>query len=251
MRNTLTLLGMLAMVVACAEGDDDRDDGAGTEAGTVADDSGGTSGDDGGTMTATSVTSATSATTATTATTDPSGDPETSGTEDGDPETTGGEATGCTAYCDVYLAGCVDFNEYANEADCVANCEQWPIGEMDETAEDSLGCRLYHATVASSTDPELHCPHAGPSGAGMCIAGDAPTCELYCTRYFENCTGELNVFEDEAACMAECGQWYPGSKADVDGHTVGCHSYHANAAAGDPEMHCPHAAPGGGGICVL
>jgi hypothetical protein len=37
----------------------------------------------------------------------------------------------------------------------------------------------------------------------------------------------------------------------VGGHTIGCHTYHAMAAANDEALHCPHAGPGGGGVCVL
>jgi hypothetical protein len=250
MRNTLSLLGMLAMVVACSEGDG-NDDAAGSEdAGTIGDDSGGSTGGDTG---VTSVTSATATTIPTTTNDTTTSDSEsTGGPEDtGDPESTGGGALGCAEYCEIYLGACPDFNEYANEADCMANCEQWPLGEAADTAHDSLGCRTYHATVAASTDPSLHCPHAGPSGAATCVAEDAPTCDVYCMRYFDNCMDDLNVFPDMAACMTECGTWYAGTFKDVDGHTVGCHSYHANAAMGDADLHCPHAATGGGGICVL
>lgn len=32
-------------------------------------------------------------------------------------------------------------------------------------------------------------------------------------------------------------------------NTVGCRSYHADAAQADPATHCQHAGPGGGGQC--
>jgi hypothetical protein len=255
MHKTLTLLGMLALVVGCAEGDDDRDDAAGTDTGTIGDDS--SSGDAGMTMTGMTdpTVDPTDPTDPTVTTlTDPSGDPETSGgTEEDSGDSTGSGDAACMEYCGVYLGACVDFTEYANEADCLANCAQWPLGETSDTEHDSIGCRLYHATVAADTDPEMHCPHAGPSGAGQCITDDedVPTCAEYCGRFFDNCTGELNVFVDEADCMTQCGTWYPGTEDDTLGHTVGCHSYHALAAMGDAEVHCPHAAPGGGGMCVL
>ena len=41
-------------------------------------------------------------------------------------------------------------------------------------AGDSLGCRIYHSTVASSIDPSVHCPHAGPNGDGICADDGAP-----------------------------------------------------------------------------
>ena len=254
MRVTVSLLGMLAMFVACAEGDDDDDGAATGDTGTLGDDSAGTTGDATATTTATSVTSTTTGATSVTvtSTTDPDTGDDTEDTGDTGPDdTTGGDALSCANYCAIYLDACNDFTAYANEQDCLDNCAQWPIGTEVDTADDTLGCRIYHATVASSTDPEMHCPHAGPNGDATCVAEEAPTCDVYCMRFFDNCTGELNTFVDMADCMDQCGDWYPGTEADVEGHTVGCHSYHANASAGDPEMHCPHAAPGGGGICVL
>lgn len=237
-----------ALALGCASGNGNDDDGANDSSGSVGDGSEGGSSSGG----ATSATSATSAsTTATTAET-LSTTAATAESDSGAMDSSTGEATlDCTSYCDVYMTACVDHSEYANTEDCMANCEQWPVGDAADTGADSLGCRLYHATVAGSTDPELHCPHAGPSGAQTCVAAEAPTCDLYCMRYFTNCTGDLNAFMDTDECMAECSTWYPGAETDVSGHTVGCHSYHANAAVSDAETHCPHAGPGGGGICVL
>lgn len=157
----------------------------------------------------------------------------------------------CEAYCAVYTDACQDFSEYANEQHCLDNCAQWPVGTAADAAGDTLGCRTYHATVAASTDAELHCPHAGPSGELVCVAEDAPTCDLYCTRYFGNCEGDLNLWADMDACMSECAAWYPGTATDDHGHTIGCRAFYANLAAGDPELHCPSAGPGGGDVCVL
>lgn len=157
----------------------------------------------------------------------------------------------CSEYCGIYMDACPDFSEYANEQHCMDHCAQWPLGIAGETAGDSLGCRTYHVTVASSTDPELHCPHAGPSGMHICVDEGAPDCDLYCTRYFNNCEGELNLWEDMNECMSTCGQWYPGQATDTSGHSIGCRAYYANLAAGDAQMHCGNAGPGGGQMCVL
>lgn len=157
----------------------------------------------------------------------------------------------CSAYCTIYLDACQDFSEYANEQDCADNCAQWPVGTADDVGGDSLGCRTYHATVASSTDPSLHCPHAGPSGDMTCVDDQAPQCELYCTRYFNNCEGDLNLWADRDECMTECATWYPGQGTDDAGDSVGCRSYYANLASADPDLHCPNAGPGGGEACVL
>lgn len=157
----------------------------------------------------------------------------------------------CESYCGLYMDACQDFSEYANLQHCMEHCTQWPEGLVDDTLGDSLGCRTYHVTVASSTDPELHCPHSGPSGMHVCVEEDAPSCDLYCTRYFNNCTGDLNLWESEEQCTSECSMWYAGTVDDTAGHTTGCRAYYANLAAADDELHCPNAGPGGGEACVL
>ncbi|MEX1364950.1 MAG: hypothetical protein AB1Z98_17610 [Nannocystaceae bacterium] len=177
------------------------------------------------------------------------------GSTSGDMDTSTGEPPpielSCEDYCGLYMDACQDFSEYANAQHCLDHCAQWPLGEGGATAGDSLGCRTYHVTVASSTDPELHCPHSGPSGMHVCVDEAAPTCELYCTRYFNNCEGDLNLWESMDACMDTCGGWYPGMTTDTAGHTTGCRAYYANLAAADPATHCGNAGPGGGEMCVL
>jgi len=171
-------------------------------------------------------------------------------TTDPDPSTTGGGAYTCDDYCTIFLAACADFPVYDNQAACVEQCNQWPEGEMGAVDGDSLACRYYHVTVASMTDPMIHCPHASPNGDLTCVDPAAPTCAAYCTEYFKNCTDDNNVYVDEADCNTKCEPWYQGDMADVDGDTVGCRLYHAGAALGDPIVHCPHASPSGGGVCV-
>jgi hypothetical protein len=188
---------------------------------------------------------------------DPTADPtvDPTGLETGNDSM--GDSTGmpaaldCAEYCGIYMDACVDFTEYANEQECMDQCGQWPIGDAADTAGDTLGCRLYHVTVASSADPALHCPHAGPSGDATCADAGAPTCVDYCDTYFDNCTGDLNVYTDVDDCLAQCAPWYPGAVGDTAGNSIGCRTYHSGApAVGDPDLHCPHAAPGGGGVCV-
>jgi hypothetical protein len=188
-------------------------------------------------------------------TTDPvTSDPATSDPATTDPVTSN-PATGepgelnCDAYCDTYAVACVDFSEYDNRDACLQQCNQWPIGIANETAGDSLGCRTYHVSVAATTDPDLHCPHAGPSGAGMCVDPDAPTCNAYCAAYAIGCK-DFPVYLDEAACLAQCSEWYPGTEDQTQGDSIACRLYHAGVAFIDPQTHCPHAGPGGANVCV-
>ena len=159
-------------------------------------------------------------------------------------------ALSCESYCDLYQMGCQDFSEYANTEECLSQCAQWPIGLPEDTAGDSLGCRTYHVTVANTTDPNVHCPHAGPNGAETCVSADAPQCGDYCSVYFNNCTEKLNLYKDMDDCMAQCGEWYPGVKDASEGDSIGCRTYHAGVAQSDAMTHCPHAGPGGAGVCV-
>lgn len=254
MRTSLWMLTSMFAVTLAACGDDKGD--TDTTGATVDTTTPGTTSTDPTTGTTDPTTSSTTTTTdpvttdpvtTTTdpATTDPVTTDATTTTTTGDPV----ELT-CQNYCGLYASGCSDFSEYANEQECLAQCAQWPLGIAGETAGDSLGCRLYHVGVANQTDPDVHCPHAGPTGDGVCVAADAPQCQNYCATYLKNCVDKLNLYKDEADCLGQCAAWYPGKDGDTTGDTVGCREYHAGVALGDPVTHCPHAGPGGAMICV-
>ena len=248
---SLTFLSALALSLGACTGDDTGDTESTTTATTTSPTTTDTTTSDTTTTTTSDTTTTTSDTTTTTSdtttTTTTAGESDSTTTT-----TTGGLEQSCDAYCDLYLSACADFTEYDNKEACVAQCDQWPLGEADALDGDSLGCRIYHATVADSTDPNVHCPHAGPSGDGVCVDEGAPDCGSYCDIYFQNCTDKNDVYEgDAAACMSACVDWYAGSADDVDGDTIGCRTYHAGAALGDAELHCPHASPSGGGVCVV
>lgn len=182
---------------------------------------------------------------------DPTADPTTDPT--GDTGSTGEVPTlDCASYCDIYMNTCSDFAAYANDQECMDHCGQWPMGSEADTAGDTLGCRLYHVTVASTSDPAVHCPHSAPNGAEVCVDEAAPTCVDYCDTYFDGCMADKNVYVDMADCMTQCAPWYPGITGDTAGNSIGCRTYHSGApAAGDPTTHCPHAGPGGAGVCVF
>jgi hypothetical protein len=52
-------------------------------------------------------------------------------------------------------------------------------------------------------------------------------------------------------CMNSCTAIPVGGSADTSGNTLGCRIYHAHAAMSmnNPGLHCPHAGPGGDGVC--
>jgi hypothetical protein len=50
-------------------------------------------------------------------------------------------------------------------------------------------------------------------------------------------------------CLNSCMAFPAGSSTDMSGNTLGCRINHANLAKSDPATHCPHAGPGGAGVC--
>ena len=162
----------------------------------------------------------------------------------------------CSLYCDRVMSACTDSNaQYADSAACLAHCETyagWDLGaSIDETSGNTVGCRIYHATVAASENPELHCPHAGPSGGDVC----GSWCTNYCALAGKNCTGGDELFSNVDDCTTACaGFAETGAANDVDGDTVQCRIYHlgvaGNSDAGGASTHCPHGSSDGGGVCV-
>jgi hypothetical protein len=78
----------------------------------------------------------------------------------------------CEDYCTAMEATCgtAALRQYADMADCMDYCMNagWPEGTEGEMAGNTLQCRIYHVGVAATMMPEMHCPHAGPSGADVC-----------------------------------------------------------------------------------
>lgn len=74
-------------------------------------------------------------------------------------------------------------------------------------------------------------------------------CEAYCDRIEVACQGGNAQYTARDQCLAACETFPEGTVADQDGHSVGCRTYHAGAALGDPATHCVHAGPGGDGAC--
>ncbi len=82
------------------------------------------------------------------------------------------------------------------------------------------------------------------------IGGDTtPSCEAYCDAVLSSCATHTQ-FDNEATCLAVCGTWETGTDVDATmDNTVGCHQYHALAAADAPDPHCVHAGPAGDEQC--
>ena len=156
----------------------------------------------------------------------------------------------CDSYCTTIMTNCTGlYQEYLSPEICKAMCQHFELGLADDTTNDSLACRLYHANSAKES-PNVHCKHAGPTGAGHC--GTDP-CNAFCLLDISLCTGALLPYPGgELACRTQCKQ-YPyaldETKPDLtaDGNTLNCRLWHLESAfdPANPQAkttHCPHTA---------
>ena len=138
----------------------------------------------------------------------------------------------CDNFCHLELAECTVANGYPvyeSEAQCNAVCNALRPGHLSDTAENTVGCRMYHSYNAL-LDPKGHCSHTGPGGDGHCGStalpktGNTGNCESYCRLLETACKTDFDgSFADLAACEADC------VKIDGAGPSVG----YTTAAAGD------------------
>jgi hypothetical protein len=67
------------------------------------------------------------------------------------------------------------------------------------------------------------------------------------------CKGPFAIYDSLEQCTETCLQFpSDGKEGAVSGDSVQCRTEHAILAQGPegPKKHCPHAAPGGGGVCI-
>jgi hypothetical protein len=145
----------------------------------------------------------------------------------------------CADYCTAIEGACAaPRDQWSNEATCLAACEAWAVGTVDDTSGNTLGCRAYHAGAAVG-DPATHCVHAGPGGAGAC----GSNCEGFCTLALDACTGANEQYASLTECMTECATFDTAEVYDITdtaGDSFACRLYHLTAAVTDPVTHCGH-----------
>jgi len=121
----------------------------------------------------------------------------------------------CDAFCHLEMAECTAANGYPvyeSEAQCLAVCGALTLGHLGDTAENTVGCRMYHS-YNSAVDPKVHCSHTGPGGDGHCGSsalpktGNTGNCESYCSLLETACKADFDAsFADQAACQKDCVQ---------------------------------------------
>jgi len=148
----------------------------------------------------------------------------------------------CEDYCRVVNVACTDeLAVYESDAQCLAVCEALPPGTIGDRAENTVGCRKYHAHAAL-IGPADHCAHTSPTGDGTCGEGVDGICASYCRVAEAACPAEYGqAFTDTADCLARCalvpGGAGPAGYAvgDVEsGDSVGCRVLHAARAFAEP-----------------
>ncbi len=160
-----------------------------------------------------------------------------------------GPAT-CASYCTTIMAACTMGNaQYANQAACELECGAFEQGAPGAVADNNLECRAYHAGVAATTDPEVHCVHAGPLGSGPAamVGCGAMACTAFCNIAEEVCGMEA-TYSFAMGGFDQCNTACQGftndvdfNMGEVDGETLACRMYHLSAAAsGDAAVHCGH-----------
>jgi hypothetical protein len=88
--------------------------------------------------------------------------------------------------CSTHSSHCTGaMQQYADSASCYNFLTtQIRFGQTFEMGRNTLFCRMMHAEMLQYR-PEVHCPHIGPSGGGMCV-DDQTYSEKVLQDYFTN-----------------------------------------------------------------
>ena len=160
----------------------------------------------------------------------------------------------CETYCATVTLNCTGaFAQYTDLESCLAVCEALPEG-WDDSASNTVRCRLQQAQKADEDTASYYCPQAGPSGGGEC----GWSCDAYCTLTMAFCssqsTGGLHYYPSVGACKQACRDVpqdddpYSASLHSTGPH-LQCRIFHACAAVDAPANEC--AAALGGAPCTV
>lgn len=178
----------------------------------------------------------------------------------------------CPTYCNKIQANCKDPTaQYATLDQCLKTCPSFnpmgvPMGTVDDTTGNTLGCRIHYA-VAASTMPAMNCPHAGPAGdlitaasPGFCSGGNL--CMTFCTLEIAAC-GSLDMplannpkdsfgsplyqFRNLNNCMNLCPAWDKTHDYSTmaKGDSLACRwsaAVMASNSLDDAKLHCANTA---------
>ncbi|HEY8040984.1 MAG TPA: hypothetical protein VIF15_14360 [Polyangiaceae bacterium] len=164
----------------------------------------------------------------------------------------GGAALTCQYYCDTIMQNCppdTANGEYLTADVCLKMCPAFePNSTIADTADDTLGCRIFNAQQAAST-PDVSCRFAGPLGGGHCGTNAcADFCSLDVT-YCDGTNGKPLVYPGGLAdCQTAC-TGFPYLVVDAGdttlqaSNTLNCRLWHLETAYKSNDLgsfHCPH-----------
>lgn len=189
-----------------------------------------------------------------------------------------GEEQDCAQYCDLMEENCpgTAFAGGASGHDrvqCLEACEKYdrtvvrdeqgaeiPLGDRVPD-DDSLACRVYHANNATGDVDGVHCGHASPDGANVCVEFKE-LCDQFCvgapaepgtsvradgfTGVVEFCSFAEGgpTFESREDCAAFCNGIPVGNEDDAAGRTRSCFLNLALEAAPAMDLSaCPDLGP--------
>lgn len=154
-------------------------------------------------------------------------------------DSTGAAADPCPEYCTLVNDHCEgEQAQYAGQSACEAVCAAIAPGTPEDQLGNTVGCRTFHA-INAAEDPDTHCVHAGPAGAGVC----GGNCESFCSLALQLCTGDFAEWTDVESCLTDCAQFpddVPFSEAQSSGDSLACRLYHLSVAGLQPDVHCGH-----------
>ncbi len=152
----------------------------------------------------------------------------------------------CAIYCDKAQEFCTAGNTlFSSQAQCFSTCATYPKGGLEnDFVGDTVQCRVYHLTLAASSDPNTHCPHASQGGGGMC-EGPAP-CGEYCGLFLEGCNRTTQDYAGLDECLMTCDAFAQnGRGAMATDDTVQCRLEHLRNLGQNTEERCEEAGPDG------
>jgi len=84
--------------------------------------------------------------------------------------------TDCEGYCVAVMSICTGANSQYNGSNAATDCANACAGfalstNYTQFTGNTVQCRMYHVSVASDSaaNAAYHCPHAGPTGGGVCV----------------------------------------------------------------------------------
>jgi hypothetical protein len=114
-----------------------------------------------------------------------------------------GPAPSCSKYCSLVTEACTLENaQYVSEKDCLALCENLPLGDAGDESSNSVACRQNFAGTPAHAVPDSYCLAAGPFGASVCGTRCGAFCQLALTTCKPGTEGA--PYESYPACADAC-----------------------------------------------